>query len=627
MLQSTILLALASTSLASFAGNLNYRSPSHNHPALGISIPKVLKRSDPLVEYSVDNLEFTHGIASGDPYPNSVILWTRCAPSTDNVNESVASEGGGQLYDSVPIYGDSESNAPVSKAPVCVEYNVSPGKGFNQIADRGTVYTSSDIDFTVKVREKLLSLALVGKAGCDAEPDSTSHQVEASHLKPFTTYYYKFNVCGSEKSSPIGRAKTSPTEYDEVTDISLAVYSCSNFVNGYFNAYGNTARKDSVDYVVHLGDYIYELGGDGSSIGRKIYPQKTIYTLYEYRKRHATHKTDEDLLLSHQTFTWIPVWDDHGSSIFTMTTMVSFSLTSWPEVADNTYRDGSSLLRNIEGSFIVDGGVSVDQRKMNAVRAYFEWMPIRQVAMDDNLRIWRNFKIGNLLDLIMLDTRHYDRSITDLYLNSGYIRQIADDIGRSMMGPRQEYWFYESLKSSAKRQATWRVIGSQTVFSRVDELGSIGLGVNVDSWDGYRSNLNRTLKTLYENNIGNNIVIAGDSHAKWYLNSLLDEYHNDPARVRGTSMLIAVQQELQWSELYYRGYFELTLSHTRTDAKFFAIPDIKKRSPLEISMANFTVIAGENRLSRTNGSPSTNGQGVHNGALKKWEDSETNCPV
>lgn len=116
---------------------------------------------------------------------------------------------------------------------------------------------------------------------------------------------------------------------------------------------------------------------DGSSIGRKIYPQKTIYTLYEYRKRHATHKTDEDLLLSHQTFTWIPVWDDHGSSIFSMTTMVSLSLTSGPEVADNTYRDGSSLLRNIEGSFIVDGGVSVDQRKMNAVRAYFEWMPIR----------------------------------------------------------------------------------------------------------------------------------------------------------------------------------------------------------------------------------------------------------
>ena len=73
---------------------------------------------------------------------------------------------------------------------------------------------------------------------------------------------------------------------------------------------------------------------------------------------------------------------------------------------------------------MMDGGVSVDQRKMNAVRAYFEWMPIRQVEMDDNLRIWRSFSIGNLLDLIMLDTRQYDRSITDLYWNTNYIHQV-----------------------------------------------------------------------------------------------------------------------------------------------------------------------------------------------------------
>ena len=82
------------------------------------------------------------------------------------------------------------------------------------------------------------------------------------------------------------------------------------------------------------------------------------------------------------------------------------------EVADNTYRDGSSELNNTEASFVSDGGVSVDQRKMNAVRAYFEWMPIRQVDMDDNLRIWRSFQIGNLLDIVLLDTRQYDRSIT-----------------------------------------------------------------------------------------------------------------------------------------------------------------------------------------------------------------------
>lgn len=197
-----------------------------------------------------------------------------------------------------------------------------------------------------------------------------------------------------------------------------------------------------MDFVLHLGDYIYESKGNGASIGRVPQPTKEIYTLYDYRKRHATYKTDKDLLASQQTYPWIPVWDDH-------------------EVADNTYRDGSSHLNNTEASFVQDGGVAVDQRKMNAVRAYFEWMPIRQVDMDDNLRIWRSFKIGNLLDIIMLDTRQYDRSITDLYWNKDYVARISNDAGRSAMGSRQENWFYNQLISSQQRGATWRVIGSQ----------------------------------------------------------------------------------------------------------------------------------------------------------------------
>lgn len=211
------------------------------------------------------------------------------------------------------------------------------------------------------------------------------NQVEAQNLEPFTTYWYEFNVCGSDNKSPLGRTKTTPAEDDDVTEIGIAVYSCANFPFGFFNAYGNPVRKDSVDFVIHLGDYIYEYKngdyGQGQSIGRVPLPDKEIFSLYDYRKRLATYRTDQDLLASHQNFPWIPVWDDH-------------------EVADNTYRDGSSELNNTEDSFVKDGGVSVDQRKMNAVRAYFEYMPIRQVDMDDNLRIWRSFKLGNLADLI-----------------------------------------------------------------------------------------------------------------------------------------------------------------------------------------------------------------------------------
>ena len=92
---------------------------------------------------------------------------------------------------------------------------------------------------------------------------------------------------------------------------------------------------------------------------------------------------------------------------------------------------------------------------------------IRQVDMDDNLRIWRNFKMGKLFDLIMLDTRNYDRSITTLNWNDDYVADLKDDAGRSLMGSLQENWFYNQLSKSHERGATWRIIGNQIIFSRI----------------------------------------------------------------------------------------------------------------------------------------------------------------
>ena len=466
MLNLLCLLALVSSSLASYATNLNYRSPSLHHPGLGISIRRVVKRHNPLQRRQSIQYSFTHNVASGDPYPNSVILWTRCAPSSDNVASNSTVQGYVPLYNPVPIYNDTDEGKPPSTAPVCLTYKVATDENLADIVDQGQVYTSSDVDYTVKV--------------------------EATGLEPFSTYYYQFAICDSKVTSPTGRTKTTPAPNDAVSSVGLAVFSCSNYPFGFFNAYGNAARKGAVDYMIHLGDYIYEYKngdyGHGQTINRVPLPDRTIFTLYDYRKRLATYRTDADLALNHQHYPWITVWDDH-------------------EVADNTYRDGSSELNNTEASFVQDGGVSVDQRKMNAVRAYFEWMPLRQVEMDDNLRIWRSFSIGSLVDLIMLDTRQYDRSITDLYWNTDYVHSISNDAGRSMMGTRQENWFYRTLKESKARNATWRVIGSQTVFSRINESVAYG-NVNpldYDAWDGYQANRNRTLQTLYDNDIGNNI--------------------------------------------------------------------------------------------------------------------------
>jgi alkaline phosphatase D len=592
---------------ARWAGNLNYRSPSEHHPNLGIALHKVVKRNSPNHCWKPNQLKFTHNVASGDPYPNSVILWTRAAPYQDNDDSNVTVSG----Y--VPLYNHETSEyVKASKCPICVEYVVSTDESCSQVVDSGKAYTSSDIDYTVKV--------------------------EAKNLQPFTRYFYQFSICGSDNKSPLGRTKTTPHPDDNVSQVNLAVYSCSNFPFGYFNAYGNVVRKDSADFVLHLGDYLYEYkNGDygwGNSIDRIPLPNNEIYTLYDYRKRLATYRTDQDLAASHQTFPWIPVWDDH-------------------EVADNTYRDGSSHLKNNENSFVHDGGVSVDQRKMNAVRAYFEWMPIRQVEMDDNLRIWRSFSIGKLVDLVMLDTRQYDRSITDLYYNTDYIHKIANDAGRSLMGCRQEQWFYDELSKSADRGATWRVIGNQVIFSRMNESFALGKqAFNVDSWDGYMANKNRTLSHLYDNKIGNNIMLAGDSHASWVTDlAWLGEKDYDPKTgegaigvefagtavsspcplgqnitqaqaAKGSKWLVDANEELQWQELFYRGYYTLSISPEKVDAHYFGVPMLLTRNPFEISLANFTVYAGANKLAR----PIAGGT-VEFGALKDGNTVQTNWTV
>ncbi|GKT44509.1 alkaline phosphatase D [Colletotrichum spaethianum] len=121
--------------------------------------------------------------------------------------------------------------------------------------------------------------------------------------------------------------------------------------------------------------------------------------------------------------------------------------------------------------------------------------------------------MGKLLDLIILDTRNYDRSITSLGWNDEYIDLIRDDPSRTLMGSRQENWFYRSLSESNERGATWRLVGNQIIFSRIVESDD-GI-LSGDNWNGYIANRNRTLQHLYDHNIGNNIFLAGDSHQNW----------------------------------------------------------------------------------------------------------------
>jgi alkaline phosphatase D len=199
---------------------------------------------------------FRHGVASGDPLTDRVILWTRVTPRVE-----------------------SATTAPT------VRWVVADDERLEKVVARGAVDAFAARDHTVKV--------------------------DAGGLRPGRTYYYAFDLAGER--SPIGRTRTLPQ--DDVARVRLASVSCSNYPAGYFNVYRCLAARDDLDAVLHLGDYIYEFAngvyGDGSESGRVPMPAGEASTLQEYRQRYATYRSDVDLQAAHGAHPFIAVWDDH----------------------------------------------------------------------------------------------------------------------------------------------------------------------------------------------------------------------------------------------------------------------------------------------------------------------------
>jgi len=244
-------------------------------------------------------VHFTHGIASGDPLSDRVILWTRVLP------------------------GDGAAK------PLKGRWQVAEDARFSRIVAQGEAATGPERDYTVKV--------------------------DATGLAPAGQYWYRFLFEGL--SSPVGRTRTLPKT--GLAPFTLAVCSCSNYPQGYFNAYRDIADAP-VDAVMHLGDYIYEYGAGTYSnsvatdeLGREVVPSHEIVALEDYRQRYGLYRTDPDLQAAHGAHPWICVWDDH-------------------ELANDTWHSGAQNHNEGEGDF--------DVRMAMARKAYHEWMPIRTPA-------------------------------------------------------------------------------------------------------------------------------------------------------------------------------------------------------------------------------------------------------
>jgi len=542
---------------------------------------------------NIIDMSFTHGVASGDPLSDRVIIWTRAVP-TDT-----------QTHDTLDV-----------------SFEIATDESFTSITNNGSAQVTATGDYILKV--------------------------DVTNLDPAITYYYRFISHG--QTSITGKTKTLPSDTAEIDKVKLAIVSCSNYTNGYFNVYTEAAKIADLDAVVHLGDYIYEykMGEyateNAIAIGRELPEDNDVelIELEDYRKRYALYRTDSGSLTLHQNVPFIVVPDDH-------------------EVANDTYIDGAENHDpDTEGDFFV--------RKANALQAYFEWMPIRPFTEDDEETLYRSFAWGDLVNLIMLDTRLIGRSKqltlsdpsffnSDGTFNSDAFIAAVSDSERTMLGIDQFDWLMSNLAASS---ATWQVLGQQTLMGRMNLPIEILLGLgaatdisvaltelstikarmlagdtsvtgeerarllaaapyNLDAWDGYQYErdviLNSTLAQAK-----NLVVLAGDTHNAWANNlTTLDgtaagvEFATSSVSSPGLEYYLGLDEEsivgleqglslliddLQTANLYHRGFMTVTFTPQQAEAQWVFIDNIDdtEYGTIEGKSFSFTSLANTNTL-------------------------------
>jgi alkaline phosphatase D len=386
---------------------------------------------------------FTLGVTSGDPTPNGAVLWTRLAPA--------------------PLSGGGMPDRWVD-----VDWELALDDGFRRVVRRGTE---------------------------EAKPEwGHSVHVELDGLRPGAEYFYRFRAGG--EISPVGRTKTAPAGSPD--SLSFAFASCQQYEHGYYTAYKHMAADD-LDFVVHLGDYIYEYGPNEYTItggNVRAHSGPEIVSLEDYRNRHAQYKSDPDLQAAHAAFPWLVTWDDHEVD------------NNW---ADEIPEDGQP-----RDAFL--------RRRAIAFQAYWEHMPLRRALRPRgiDLPLYRRVRFGDLAEFNLLDTRQYrsDQACGD----GGRIDcEERLDPARTITGEAQERWLLDGLGAS---RATWNVLAQQVFFAQRDSNTGEPQSFSMDAWDGYVASRDKILGFIEERAVANPVVLTGDVHNNWAADLKAD--FNDP---------------------------------------------------------------------------------------------------
>jgi alkaline phosphatase D len=377
---------------------------------------------------------FSLGVASGYPTPQGIVLWTRLAP------EPLAKGGG------------------MPSEPVEVGWELAADEGFRRIVQRGRETATAEWAHSV--------------------------HVEVGGLEPDRWYWYRFHAAGA--TSPVGRTRTAPAAGAPVHRLRFAFACCQQYEQGYYAAYRHMAADD-LDFVVHLGDYIYE-----SSWGRnhvRAHEAGEPVTLEDYRARYGLYKSDEDLKAAHAAFPWLVTWDDH-------------------EVQNDYANDRSQDLAPPH-LFL--------KRRAAAYRAYYEHMPLPRWARPrgPHMQLYCRWEFGDLARFHVLDDRQYRSPQACPRPGRGGSTEVGEecaerlDPARTLLGAEQERWLNEGLAASGAR---WNVIAQQTLMAQVDRRPGEGRIFWTDGWDGYPAARARLLRFVEEKPVRNVVVIGGDVH-------------------------------------------------------------------------------------------------------------------
>ena len=514
---------------------------------------------------------FSHGIASGDPLADRVILWTRITPEDPRI------------------------------ASLDVNWEVSKSENFSNTSSSGTAKTSAVKNWTVKV--------------------------DAKGLEAGAWYYYRFTI--GKTVSPTGKTRTLPQ--GKTPEVRFAVVSCANWQHGYFNVYDHIARTQQTaqtyDALLHLGDYLYEYSADKYASkgmiekGRVHEPRHEIVSLEDYRIRHAQYRSDPSLQAVTSQMPMIAIWDDHESSN-----------DSWIGGAEN--HDPET-----EGNW--------DDRKQAAMRAYYEWMPIRNPeAGRTPEHLYRSFEWGDLITLAAVETRLLARSesfefenyFDELLAEGGaekFRKEILQDPNREMLGEDQQDWIVDTFAASEKAGKPWRVLVNQVLVGKMNSpdmtpyfdadeikqsdqyadilykklmLSPLRLPLYPDCWDGYPAARERFYQALDKSGIRDMLVLTGDSHEFWAndltneagekmgielgTTSISSETTGDVIGDDATDYALLVTQsnkDVRFYDPTTQGYIDLTFTPSRGIARMIGVDTVSEPQYTTFEAAKFAI--------------------------------------